>query len=176
MRFIFFLNNFFNNIIYLDRRDYERICEIHDNCFEYDFSFFEHTYNSKKLPPLETLNGMKLLRAFKFFISDPDVLRDLQDKASMILQETKLSGYFYVSIHPLDYLSQSETTYNWRSCHALDGEYRAGTLSYMQDNVSLVCYIASDEKKQLPRFPAEVPWYSKKWRMMLHRFRLTVCM
>ena len=28
-----------------------------------------------------------------------------------------------------DYLSLSENAFNWRSCHALDGEYRAGNLS-----------------------------------------------
>ena len=42
-----------------------------------------------------------------------------------------MEGYLYLSIHPLDYLSISETNHGWRSCHALDGEYRNGNLSYL---------------------------------------------
>lgn len=112
--------------------------------------------------------GTKLVKAFKHFTKDQRLLCDIQNAASMIIQENKIEGKLCVSVHPLDYLSSSETTYNWRSCHSLDGEYRAGNLSYMLDNTTLICYLKSDnEKHYLPNFPSSVPWNSKKWRVLM---------
>lgn len=112
--------------------------------------------------------GMKLVKAFKYFVSNKDDLTDIQNHASRVIQEDRMEGYLCISAHPLDYLSMSENTYNWRSCHALDGEYCAGDLSYMCDSASLVCYICGEDEVNLPLFPPEIQWNSKKWRMMLY--------
>lgn len=111
--------------------------------------------------------GMKIIKAFKYFIEDKLILEILQNKASMLIQENKIYGHLYLSVHPLDYLSLSENTNNWRSCHALDGDYCAGNLSYMCDTTTIVCYIAGEDKKELPHF-GPVKWNSKKWRMLLY--------
>lgn len=111
--------------------------------------------------------GTKLLRAFKYFIDDKDLLHKIQDKASMIIQEDKIEGKLCLSVHPLDFLSLSENVHNWRSCHALDGEYRAGNLSYMCDNSTVICYLKSCKEAKLPHFPDTVPWNSKKWRVLV---------
>ena len=111
--------------------------------------------------------GMKLIRCFKYFINDKVFLEQIQNEASLIIQEDKIEGNLYLSVHPLDFLSSSENTYNWRSCHALDGEYRCGNLSYMCDSSTIMCYLATEDKV-LPRFPQDVKWNSKKWRMLLH--------
>ena len=111
--------------------------------------------------------GMKLIKAFKYFESDPLTLKDLQTHASMIIQEDKVSGTLCISVHPLDFLSSSENTYNWRSCHSLDGEYRAGNFSYMMDSSTVICYLKGAEDAKLPNFPDTVRWNSKKWRMLL---------
>ena len=121
----------------------------------------ENPYKDVKL-------GMKLVKAFKFFEQDKVTLETIQNEASRLIQEDKIEGKLRVSVHPLDFLSASENTYNWRSCHALDGEYRAGNLSYMCDRSTVMVYLCTEDKKKLPRFPASVPWYSKKWRMLLH--------
>ena len=114
--------------------------------------------------------GMKLLRALKYFNRDfsEEMIEQIQTEASMLIQENSLEGDLWLSVHPLDYLSSSENTYNWRSCHALDGEYRCGNLSYMCDYSTVICYLATKEDKKLPHFPDSVPWNSKKWRMLLH--------
>jgi hypothetical protein len=45
-----------------------------------------------------------------------------------------------LSVHPCDYLTMSVGS-SWRSCHSIvDGEWIAGTLSYMCDPVSMVLY------------------------------------
>lgn len=112
--------------------------------------------------------GTKIIRAFKYFETNEKVLDQLQTQASMIIQENKVSGILCFSVHPLDYLSSSENTHHWRSCHALDGEFRAGNLSYMVDKHTIVCYLKSGEQLvKLPRFPETVKWNSKKWRMLL---------
>ena len=53
--------------------------------------------------------------------------------------EKKLKLIF--SVHPLDYLSMSHGD-NWDSCHSIKnrGCYMGGTLSYLMDGVSIICY------------------------------------
>lgn len=86
----------------------------------------------------------------------------------MIIQETKVKGKLCLSVHPLDFLSVSENNYNWRSCHALDGDYRSGNLEYMLDETTIVCYLKGEnEEAYLQRFPDNVKWNDKKWRMLL---------
>lgn len=110
--------------------------------------------------------GMKMVKAFKFFEDDKCALTDIQNHASRIIQEDKIEGKLCISVHPLDYLSLSENTYNWRSCHALDGEYRSGNLSYMVDKSTFICYLKSSKEEKLPNFPFK--WNSKKWRVLLY--------
>lgn len=112
--------------------------------------------------------GTKIIKAFKHFGLRDEVLRTLQDQASRLIQEDCLTGTLCLSVHPLDYLSSSENTHNWRSCHSLDGAYRSGNLSYMLDNSTIICYIKSDGEYKLPNFPEEVLWNSKKWRLLVH--------
>lgn len=121
--------------------------------------------------------GMKLVKAFKYFISDKTILDELQSEASRVIQQNKIEGTFCISVHPLDFLSASENTHNWRSCHALDGDYRAGNLSYMIDDTTLICYLkSSDGNVRLPAFPPDVPWNTKKWRMLLYINSTRNCM
>ena len=109
---------------------------------------------------------MRLIRAFKFFEKDPNRLRAIQDYASTYIQENKIKGTLCLSVHPIDFLTSSENSYNWRSCHSLDGEYRAGNLSYMVDEVTFMAYLkgASGEFYTY----GGVEWNSKKWRMLIH--------
>lgn len=129
---------------------------------------------NKVVSSYKTSNGvmipkdMKLLKAFKFFEEDKNTLDTLQTAASMIIQEDKIEGVLCLSVHPLDFLSVSENNHNWRSCHALDGEYRAGNLSYMKDKSTIICYLKSKKEEQLENFPTSVKWNSKKWRVLLY--------
>lgn len=119
-------------------------------------------YNNKKIP-----KGTKFIKAFKYFEEDSRVLTDLQNQASMLIQEDKVSGTLCMSVHPLDFLSSSENTYHWRSCHSLDGDFRSGNLSYMTDKSTIICYLRGADNVKLPNFPASVLWNNKKWRMLL---------
>lgn len=124
----------------------------------------QHTFqsNGKYIP-----EGSKLVKSFKHF-AQGKMLDDIQTRASQIIQENVITGTLCLSVHPLDYLSSSENTYNWRSCHALDGEYRAGNLSYMLDKSTVICYLKGADNVKLPMFPEDVKWNNKKWRVLLH--------
>lgn len=112
---------------------------------------------------IEIPAGTKLIKAFKYYIKDKDLLYTIQNKASTIIQEDKIEGYMCLSIHPLDYLTISENTLGWRSCHSLDGDFRGGNLNYMADKATVVCYLESSKPTNLHG----VSWNNKKWRMLL---------
>lgn len=111
--------------------------------------------------------GTKIIKAFKYFIDNKQLLEAYQNKASQLIQKTKIKGKLCLSIHPLDYLSLSENSHNWRSCHSLDGSYRAGNLSYMADESTIICYLKSKDSTNISHFPEEITWNTKKWRMLL---------
>ena len=131
-------------------------------------------YNNALAEPYVTCDGKriqagtKVIKSFKYFITATRLLEEIQNKASEIIQENKIEGYLCFSVHPLDYLSSSENNYNWRSCHALDGEYRAGNLSYMCDSSTMVVYLRAERPTQLKRFPDGMLWNDKKWRCLFH--------
>lgn len=130
--------------------------------------FFENKINADYDYQGKTIkSGGKLIKAFKYFESDPIKLREFQDIASRIIQENKIEGQLCISVHPLDYLSISENNNNWRSCHSLTGEYRSGNLNYMADKYTIVCYLKSEKDEQLEKFPEGIKWNSKKWRVLL---------
>lgn len=111
--------------------------------------------------------GTKIIKAFKYFAEDKKALREIQDEASKLLQMNKIKGKFCISVHPLDYLSISENNCNWRSCHSLNGEYKAGNLQYMIDDHTVICYIKTPKDEKIKNFPKDVPWNSKIWRVLL---------
>lgn len=159
------LAHFIESNYYLDRDS---------DFFRFMYAQREGFYENKVIQSYVTRNGeiipegMKILKAAKFFLSDENELRAFQDAASRLIQETKITGTLCISVHPLDYLSVSENTYNWRSCHALDGEFRTGNINYMADTCTVVCYLKGSNNVILPRFPNSVPWNNKKWRVLLY--------
>lgn len=120
-------------------------------------------FPSKHITP-----GSKLLRSFKHFILPKDLREWAQDKASQFIQESKLEGYLYLSVDPRDFLTLSENNKNWSSCQSLDGDYRAGNLSYMVDETTLVAYVADEKQEKLRCMPQGMTWNNKKWRMLVH--------
>lgn len=115
--------------------------------------------------PKEINIGMKISKAFKFFVSKRD-LKYIQEEYSRILQVKSITGTLCLSIHPLDYITVSENNDNWRSCHALNGEYRAGNLNYMADKTTVIAYLKHKEDSVLERL-GSLEWNSKKWRCLL---------
>ena len=129
--------------------------------------------NSFDIYTIPVNKGAKVLKTLNLFAKNFDTtkmhktIREYQDLASTYIQKQKMTGTLCFSVHPLDFLSISENAENWRSCHALNGDYRSGNLEYMTNESTFVAYIKTDEDKILPRFPNWLPWNSKKWRTLM---------
>lgn len=161
------LDNFIEDVFNRYRNDdlIEFLDLVRDNFFE-NRLIKDINFRTKMGKNIFIPKGMKIVKAFKYFEEDKCALTDLQNYASRLIQEDKIKGYFCISVHPLDFLSLSENNHNWRSCHALDGEYRAGNLNYMVDSSTVICYLRSSKDSVLPNFP--FPWNDKKWRVLLY--------
>ena len=159
------LQNFIdtNVLYYYQNYDLARFLNAEEEGFFDNIVVDEYRTQAGEIVP----KGMKIVKAFKYFEEDKTKLDDLQTRASMLIQENKIEGRLCLSVHPLDFISASENKYHWHSCHALDGEYRSGNLSYMSDKGTIMCYIKGDEDVVLPDFPPSIPWNNKKWRMWL---------
>ena len=151
-----------SSVKYFELLDFLR--ENKDNFFDNEvIQDFIYDKSKKPIP-----KGMKITKALKYFIFDQNDLQTLQDLISEYIQKTKITGYLCMSVHPLDFLSLSVNNHKWRSCHALDGEYRSGNLSYMCDSTTIICYIRSVDDVILNGFKTDkVLWNDKKWRMLL---------
>lgn len=155
-----FVQMLYNNYNYGDLADFVLIQK--DGFFN-NLTIEDYTYNGKKIT-----RGTKLIKSFKYFVHNGRSLEDIQNEASRIIQEDKITGKLCISVHPLDFLSISENNSNWRSCHSLDGEFRAGNLSYMMDGATFICYLKDNNKDgQINSFPNDVLWNDKKWRVLL---------
>ena len=60
-----------------------------------------------------------------------------------MVSESKRNIKFYISVNPIDYLTMSNGR-SWHSCHAANGGYFGGTVSYMLDKVSLITFVFDD--------------------------------
>lgn len=125
----------------------------------------------ESFPSFNIKSGSKLSKSFKRFLSNAETIRWAQDTASRFIQENKIEGYLYLSVDPRDFLTLSENNERWWSCQTLDGDYRAGNLSYMVDRTTVVAYLANDKQEHLKCLPNSKTWNSKKWRMLIHTDR-----
>ena len=78
---------------------------------------------------------------------------------SMINQKyVNNKGTLCLSIHPMDYVTMSDNSYDWCSCMSWmeEGEYRRGTLECMTSPMVVIAYIKGSSKFS--------GWNNKKWR------------
>lgn len=109
--------------------------------------------------------GIKVSKILKRVVKSQIDYRRIELGYSNFLQIFKTEGQLCISINPLDYISMSDNSYVWNSCHSfLDGEYKGGTLSLMTDESTIVCYVKGDKDFTLNQ--VEIP--NKKWRVLIH--------
>lgn len=96
-----------------------------------------------------------------------DKERDIvQTEYSMSAQTFKASGKVVMSIDPFDILTMSWSPDNeWRSCHHIvNGEFRAGAVSYVLDSSTFISYVYKTKSAHKYTNGLEVP--NKSWRVM----------
>lgn len=150
---------------------------IYEGCSFYNFlSENESTFFMNKVSSLpnslanqsKIRRGDKLIKSFKFFFRNARELDFVQNLASQYTQKNKVKGKLVISVDPIDYLLASENNENWRSCHALDGEFRSGNLSYMLDDSTVIAYVTNGERQTMQMLPPDMDDYSKKLRIFIH--------
>ena len=78
---------------------------------------------------------------------------------SRVKQSTKFKGTLCLSIHPMDYITMSDTPYGWTSCMSWgdDGEYKRGTMEMLSSPMCVIAYLKGSED-------LEGYWNGKIWR------------
>lgn len=84
-------------------------------------------------------------------------------RQSRIMNDARIKATLCLSIHPIDYMTASLNSNNWRSCMNWDdGEYRRGVIEMMNSPYVVVAYLES--KSEHLRITRDLQWNSKKWR------------
>lgn len=115
------------------------------------------------------VHGCKVIKALGRlvkYINDPKLTEVFEHKRliqSQIMNDSRIRGNLCLSIHPLDYMTASYNSNDWRSCMCWeDGEYRRGVIEMMNSPYVVVAYLESNTES-LP-IGREYSWNSKKWR------------
>ena len=92
----------------------------------------------------------------------------LRLRQSQVLNEARMNANLCISIHPLDFMTASYNSNDWRSCMCWeDGEYRRGVIEMMNSPMVVCAYLESKSEvldwyngHDMPR----LEWNSKRWR------------
>ena len=138
------------NITDLDRWDLRDMIESPDiikNKLSSDISYTDP--NNHKVRKF--CKGMKLMRALKelnekFEIMPTKAFDEFRNFISCYTQDKTHKGTFYLSIHPLDYMTMSDNENDWSSCMSWknEGDYRIGTVEMMNSPCVVVGYLANE--------------------------------
>lgn len=150
----------------------DRLCEeIFDNKLNYNIYFnfviYEDTSCSEQIMTCKKtfLKGTKTTKLYSFLAEILDMSAEYEEFriAQSMLRNCKNKVTLCLSIHPLDYMTMSDNTYNWSSCMSWRdrGCYRAGTVEMMNSEVVVVAYIKGSE---LLTWRNDSTWNSKRWR------------
>ena len=109
--------------------------------------------------------GSKLSKALGKLSLDGKAVNDFQTELSMVIQSLKGQGKAMLSIDPIDYLTMSANNSGWRSCHnIINGEFRAGCMSYMCDASTAIAYVTMNSKATI----GEAVFDNKMWRQCVY--------
>lgn len=115
--------------------------------------------------PLVVQQGCKPMRAINTLCQIFHVpnFEKYRLKHSQILNDKIFKGELCLSIHPLDFMTMSDNTYDWSSCMSWqeEGCYRQGTVEMMNSPMVLVAYLNGNKPFKIT---SDLDWSNKKWR------------
>lgn len=133
--------------------------------------------NKKKVVLSKGMKPMKALLKYIKYISTEenearylDIYEQIRLEHSRILNTKKITGEIVMSIHPMDFITMSDNSYNWTSCMSWTkdggGCYRIGSTEMMFSNCVICCFLKTNEKFIFDE--EETSWNSKKWRQLFY--------
>ena len=112
----------------------------------------------------EVTKGCKVLKILGKFAQEFNLkgFEEFRIEHSRILNTKETHGYLNISIHPNDYATMSDNSYDWDSCMSWDGDggYCQGTVEMMNSPMVVVAYVSGDKKFTF----GKSEWSNKKWR------------
>lgn len=140
------------------------------------YSFEYNRVREKIRQDLEKNKSPKLSKQIKFMMElyeRPE--NEIKDALSVLSEIQGLDfgknefDYLVLSVHPLDYITQSVNDYSWMSCTNPNNGYFVSALSGMQDKSTMVCFMEGQKSKLVLYKEGEdnVYWNNKKIRALL---------
>lgn len=93
-------------------------------------------------------NGMRTIKTIQKIIKATgypylNLFEEWYKKINFINTNTGFKTKLVLSINPIDFMTMSDNTCNWRSCMSWQNQgcYRAGTLEMMNSNVAVIAYL-----------------------------------
>ena len=145
------------------------LCEVKalvDNKYTGITVSFESSFTNKEI---KIQNGCKVVKMLGRLAEDMGIkgFEKFRTALSVITTKKDIKGKFCLSIHPFDYMTMSDNSYDWSSCMSWkeDGCYKQGTVEMMNSPMVVVAYFKSGEDSFIlnPERPEE-KWNNKKWR------------
>lgn len=132
----------------------------------YDGDTFKVSFNGKTMSINKGMKTIKAITKLGKMVNLAEIAEDFRIKHSMFLNQKTFTGTLCLSVHPLDFLTMSDNTYNWESCMRWTGDdeggdYRIGTVEMMNSGCVIEAYLRGDD---LFQFDENYRWNSKKWR------------
>jgi lambda repressor-like predicted transcriptional regulator len=114
-------------------------------------------------------NNMKLTKYIQKIADNYATGAHIVNLYSKYLMDLKpIEGELVLSIHPIDYITMSESGYNWRTCQSISGDFAAGPLALLSDKSTMVAYLSSEKEMDLDIGGTRSMWWGKKWRVLVH--------
>lgn len=106
---------------------------------------------------------MKVLNKLAKYFHIETEFEKFRIEHSQILNQKLLQGTLCLSIHPFDYMTMSDNTYDWDSCMNWESAecYRTGTIEMMNSPYMVVAYLKGDKSF---RMGSHFWDGNKKWR------------
>lgn len=97
---------------------------------------------------------------------DIEGFEEFRIEHSRLVEPKGVSGTLCLSIHPMDYMTMSDNSYDWQSCMNWRdwGCYRRGTVEMMNSPMVVVAYLKGSKEFSVP---GSYKWNNKKWRTLL---------
>lgn len=122
-------------------------------------------FRNKNIKIQRGTKPMRILHKLAKMIDEEELFEQFRLIHSRLLNRKKLTGTLCLSIHPMDYMTMSDNSYDWDSCMSWlnKGCYRAGTIEMMNSPFIVVAYLRGSN----PFYYKGQCWSgNKKWRQL----------
>lgn len=145
-----------------------------ENRYSATYGFTFPKENGKHFIVTPGTKPMRILHKIAKIIKAEEEFEKFRIAHSRILNNKITKGTLCLSIHPFDYMTMSDNSYNWSSCMSWTecGSYRAGTVEMLNSEYVLVAYLKGEKPYPFYRYSWDG---NKKWRQLMVVHPQAIC-